>query len=806
MERTKLSKQMYLLFALFLAYCFTVLLQFENVADILTAVILLTSFVTIFHSLIINAKRGEYAEGWFSKYRSAWLILSISLLWWALVDILWAFFAIIPVRDPEDMDLFLYLYTVPNILMAIAAVVFLINQRKRWNFLILLLDASVTAIISVGVIWLLFFRTIEPSIGLFDPVIISTSIYIISDAIVITCIFIWLLSIRVRKAPMAGHLIAAAVLVYTITDLFYGYTLFENLYVPNTLIDVMYMVYVVLITLGISVSSKQRIQALPAVDPVENLKTNRKVLFLLLIPFALMLLIGFEIEVILFLNSIILIHQFISAVLLNRSRQEAVRLAEDTYRRQLEQTVSEKTAELVSNNLKLSKLAREDIVTSLDNRRHFISELDHAIEQIRSGLLTEQIILFYMDIDNFRSVNDIYGHEAGDMLLQAVSLRLKEHLPSNGILARLGGDEFVMSFCADDNFSGIEPLAKRLIASFREPIYTGGYVFHTSLSIGITIYPQDGKDRTELLKNADLSMFYAKDQAQGSYIFFHDIPKNLIHRKNEIALHLRSADYDKEFELHYQPHVRASDGVLIGAEALLRWHNPILGNVSPAEFIPIAESIGEIVKIGNWVTLEAMKQIKRWKDQYGSDIVVGINVSPIQLDQEGFLKNLAKLLKVTGANPQQIDLEITENSAVNREERLVEIFKQINDIGCSISIDDFGTGYSSLSYLKRFCIHRVKIAKPLIDNIAADEDDLEIVAAIIAMARALKLRTIAEGVEEAAQLHKLRELDCDEIQGYYFSKPLAVRDFERIYLTDSSEIYEASHNIGDNDESYSLVK
>ncbi|NLW10827.1 MAG: EAL domain-containing protein, partial [Clostridiaceae bacterium] len=515
---------------------------------------------------------------------------------------------------------------------------------------------------------------------------------------------------------------------------------------------------------------------------IENLKTNRKVLLLLLIPFVLIIFTGFDLKVILILNSVVLIHQVISAVLLNRSRQEAIRLAEDKYRRKLEQSVVEKTAELINSNQELTRLAREDDVTSLDNRRHFISELDQAIEEIRSGQKRHQIMLFYMDIDNFRSINDIYGHEAGDLLLQAVSLRLKQHLPNEGLLARLGGDEFVMSFCTDDNYSGIEPLARQLTASFHKPIYTGGYVFNISLSIGITFYPQDGKDRSELLKNADLSMYYAKEQSQGSYIFFHDIPKALINRKNEIALKLRSADYDQEFKLHYQPYIRVSDGALIGAEALLRWNNPELGNISPAEFIPIAESIGEIVKIGNWVMLQAMNQIHNWHERYGSDITVSINISPIQLDQEGFLKNLKKLLEKTGANPQQIDLEITENSAVNREERLVDVFERINETGCSISIDDFGTGYSSLSYLKRFRIHRLKIAKPLIDSIAIDEDDHEIVSAIIAMARALKLRTIAEGVEEAAQLHKLRELDCDEIQGFYFSKPLPVRDFEERYL------------------------
>ncbi|NLW11304.1 MAG: hypothetical protein GX028_04730 [Clostridiaceae bacterium] len=282
MENIKISKQIYLLFAFFLAYSFSALLQLENAANILSAAILLISFAIIHYSLIDNSKSRGSKGGWFNKYNSAWKLLALSILWWALADILWAVFAIIFTRKPEEMDLFLYLYTVPNILMAIAAIVFLVNQRQRWNFLILLLDASVTVIDSVGVIWILFFRSLESTVDLFDPVIVSTSIYIISDAVVITCIFIWLMSIRVRKAPPAGHIIAAAVLIYSVTDLFYGYALFENLYIPNTLIDVIYMLYILLITTGISMAVKHNVKALPPADTIENLKTNRKVLLLLL--------------------------------------------------------------------------------------------------------------------------------------------------------------------------------------------------------------------------------------------------------------------------------------------------------------------------------------------------------------------------------------------------------------------------------------------------------------------------------------------------------------------------------------------
>lgn len=597
MEKAHFGKQIYLLSTLFIAYCFVVLFQLENAADIFSVVILLVSFAIIYYSLIDNNKTKKYAESWFKKYTHAWRFLALSILWWAIVDILWAVYAIIFKKNPEEIELFLYLYTVPNILMATAAVVFLINQRRRWNFFILLLDSAVTAIVSAGSIWLLFFRTLEPTSNLLDPIIISTSIYIISDAVVITCIFIWFLSIRVKKAPLSGHLIAISALVYSLTDLVYGYALVENLYIPNTMIDVLYMLYVLLISAGISTASRQNVHALPPIKTEENLKTNRKVLFLLLVPFIVMIITRFDLAIILLLNSVIVIHQLISAVLLNRSRQEAIKMAEDKYRQQLERTVDEKTIELINSNKELSRIAREDSVTGLDNRSYFINELNKSIENIDSGSQNGQIILFCMDIDNFRSINDIYGHETGDMLLKAVSLKLKELHHDEGTLARLGGDEFVMSFCSNDNYSAVEAKAKQIISSFSKPIITGEYIFNTSLSIGIAIYPQDGKDLTELLKNADLSMYYAKEQAHESYIFYSEVPKSQVYRKNDISLKLRNAIYDREFELHYQPHIKISNGSLIGAEALLRWNQPDLGSISPAEFIPIAESNGEIEKL-----------------------------------------------------------------------------------------------------------------------------------------------------------------------------------------------------------------
>lgn len=785
MQQTAVRSSVYVLITLFILYCFSVLLQINYFPDLLSPAILLTASYVVFQACRWHQKQNNGADSWFNKHKATWCLLGASLIWWSVVDILWAGVSIVMKQNPEQLDFFLYVYTVPNLLMATAAILFLLKQRQRWNQLFFALDSVVTSIVVAGFLWIMFFDSLIPNTQIWDPLIFSTFIYIISDAIVLTSIFIWFVSIKLKKMPQAGVIIVAAAVVYNVTDLFYAYLLVEDMYIPNTFVDLIYMLYVLMVAIGIYSASHDLDKQMTENDANVRIQSSRKILFLLFVPVLIALFRGLEIEIMLLLNSMIFIHQFISIFLINRHRLELTQEADKKYTIELEKEIETRTSELIASNLELERMAREDSVTNLDNRRYFINQLDNTISKLKQGLSNGQIVLFYMDIDNFRGINDIYGHEAGDLLLQAVARRLRQKLPTNGHLARLGGDEFVMAFPIVDDYSGLESLAKELSDIFKNPVYHGGYVFNISISTGITIYPQDGTDRAELLKNADLALYHAKDGGHGNWCFFHDIPKSLIQRKNELTLRLREMDYDNELELYYQPQIEIIDGKLAGAEALLRWHQPELGDISPAEFIPIAESTGDIVKIGNWVMKQAMLQCRKWQDNYNIDFRIGINISPIQLDQINFYKKLRQTLQLTGASPQNIDLEITENSAINREIRLVQMFEQIFESGCTISIDDFGTGYSCLSYLKQFKVHRLKIARQLIDGIARNESDLEIVSAITAMAKSLKLKTIAEGVEKTAQLQKLQELGCDEIQGFYYSRPIPATEFEKMYLSKS---------------------
>jgi EAL domain-containing protein (putative c-di-GMP-specific phosphodiesterase class I) len=335
----------------------------------------------------------------------------------------------------------------------------------------------------------------------------------------------------------------------------------------------------------------------------------------------------------------------------------------------------------------------------------------------------------------------------------------------------------IKSFCDD------------FIELIEEPIKVDDYQFKVTTSIGIARYPYDGNQISDLIKHADIAMYHAKSLG-GSQKHMHFSKQMIekIKRRNKIELLLKNAKFDQEFELYYQPQVDTITGQLTGMEALLRWHHPDEGFISPGEFIPISEEIGLISDISQWVFKTAMSQMKLWYDRYDQELMMGLNLSPLIINNIRFFERLRALVDLTGVNPNHIEFEITEHSAMSTATIMEEVFSSLSDIGFHISIDDFGTGYSSLSYLKRFSIDRIKIARELIENLPADSDDLHIVKAIVMMAEGMGLKTIGEGVETKDQLDILRTIGCDCIQGYYFGTPMPAEAFERKYFNETFEL------------------
>ena len=415
-------------------------------------------------------------------------------------------------------------------------------------------------------------------------------------------------------------------------------------------------------------------------------------------------------------------------------------------------------------------IATHDSLTDLPNRSLFNERLRHALHQ--STRYTRGIAVMFIDMDRFKVVNDSLGHGAGDRLLQDSAKRLAECLRESDTVARLGGDEFVVMI---ENFTAPKDaiaVAQKVLASLSRPFFVDGQEFLMSASIGISTFPDDGKDAETLLKNADIAMYRAKDQGRNNYQFYSAQMNKHTFERLAMESSLRRAVERNEFLLHYQPKLDLRTGAISGVEALVRWQHPDWGMVSPAQFIPLAEETGLIVQIGEWVLKAACEQNKRWRDQGIPPLRVAVNLSARQFAQKTLLSDIAKIIAQSGLTPESLELEITESLVMTNPEHATETLHKLKAMGISLSIDDFGTGYSSLAYLKRFPIDCVKIDRSFIKDIPTEADDMAITKGVIALGHSLRLKVVAEGVETVEQQDFLRSNDCDEMQGYLFSKPL----------------------------------
>ncbi len=419
-------------------------------------------------------------------------------------------------------------------------------------------------------------------------------------------------------------------------------------------------------------------------------------------------------------------------------------------------------------------IANHDSLTGLPNRTMFNEGLRHALHQ--GARYNRGIGVMFIDIDRFKVVNDSLGHSAGDRLLQECAKRLTECLRESDIVARLGGDEFVVMI---ENFSGPRDaitVAQKVLTNLSTPFFVDGQEFLVSASIGISAFPDDGKDAETLLKNADIAMYRAKDQGRNNYQFYSAQMNKHTFERLAMESSLRRAIERNEFLLHYQPKLDLCTGAIAGVEALVRWQHPDWGMVSPAQFIPLAEETGLIVQIGEWVLKTACDQNKLWRDQGIPPLRVAVNLSARQFAQKTLLGDVARIIAQSGLTPECLELEITESLVMTNPEHATETLRKLKAMGISLSIDDFGTGYSSLAYLKRFPIDCVKVDRSFIKDIPNDVDDMAITKGVIALGHSLRLKVVAEGVETAEQQDFLRANGCDEIQGYLFSKPLPAEE------------------------------
>lgn len=429
--------------------------------------------------------------------------------------------------------------------------------------------------------------------------------------------------------------------------------------------------------------------------------------------------------------------------------------------------------------------AQHDFLTGLPNRALLNDRIERAIALARRQ--QKVVGLLFLDLDGFKHINDSLGHPMGDKLLQSVAERLLACVRESDTVSRQGGDEFVVLLATMERPEDGAIIARRILDAVAKPHSIEEHDLHITASIGISVQSAEAQDAVTLVKNADTAMYQAKENGRNGYRFFEREMSVRAVERQSIEEALRRALERNEFSLHYQPKIDLSTGGIIGAEALIRWTHPTRGSVSPAQFIPVAEECGIIQGIGHWVLREACRQARSWLDMGLKVGTMAVNVSAVEFQDEAFLDGLFEVLAASGLEPGALELELTESVLMKRVEKTAMLLQVLRERGVRVAIDDFGTGYSSLSYLRRFPVDALKIDQSFIRQITKAGDDTRLVTAVISMARSLELRVVAEGVETLHALEYLRAHDCDEAQGYYFSRPVPAQQFAEIIRREMSQ-------------------
>jgi diguanylate cyclase len=429
------------------------------------------------------------------------------------------------------------------------------------------------------------------------------------------------------------------------------------------------------------------------------------------------------------------------------------------------------TIEVQSAKDQLEHLVHHDFLTNLPNRALLQDRLGQAIELAhRQG---RRLAVMFMDLDQFKHINDSLGHAVGDQLLQSVARRVVGCVRHSDTVSRQGGDEFILLLPYIEHAEDAALSAQKVLAALAAPHHVGGHHLHIGASVGISIYPDDGQDEETLIKGADAAMYDAKDSGRNTYRFFDPSMNARAVERQSLEAGLRLALERQEFVLHYQPKINLHSGNIVGVEALVRWQHPQRGLLPPAQFVAIAEDSGLILPIGRWVLREACRQARAWQDAGLPPTAVAINTSAPEFQAKDFLENIRAILEETRLEPRYLEIELTENILMRDAEATESVLHALADLGIKLAVDDFGTGYSSLSYLRRFPLDTLKIDQSFVSRMIDNPDDAAIVSAVISMAKSLRLHVIAEGVETFEQGQFLRDRQCDEAQGDYFGRPVA---------------------------------
>jgi diguanylate cyclase (GGDEF)-like protein len=570
---------------------------------------------------------------------------------------------------------------------------------------------------------------------------------------------------------------AAGEILFAVTDLVYYYEYFYSTYDPNTLLDAIYVIAFGLIAIA---SYHKGFHKKSTYGLTMNFGQKRKGLYLFIVPVVIIIFKGFLLSYLILSIIIILIYNLLTKYIQSNIHKEILLYEEKEINNKLEQLVNERTRELTEKNQTLEELLNHDIVTKLKNRRYLLNYLDNTIQTVSEK---ETVLLLYIDISRFKMISTMFGHFAADQILSEMARRLEPLTKEikNSILASYSEDIFILTAKGDYDYEDGFMLAQKAVLLSSDIYNIDNYQLRITINIGMSIYPLDAKTKEELIKHADIAMSDARGTGFNTIREFDEKLKDSFYHRNLLEVMLKKVDLSKEFLVYYQPQLHAGSGKLIGFEALLRWKTASGEFISPSEFIPIAEANGLIISIGDYVMRIALMQLAEWNKNKEDKLFLGINVSIKQLNTAWFTQQLYSEIERLNLRPEWIDIEITESLQPEDNPEAIKTLQELRSHGMSVSIDDFGTGFSSLSYLKNLPVDRIKIARELISSVHIDDFDYLMIKSIIEISRAKNIKVIAEGIETEEQWEALKELQCDEVQGFLFGKPMPALEAAKLY-------------------------
>ena len=671
------------------------------------------------------------------------------------------------------------IYLIPNIIYFGWLIIFIFRELKNWNKYQFFSDIFIIATIGSTIVWSLFIIRYTSLININYSLAVII-IYIFLDFGILSICALLFLSKGIKNTPKNLILPLLAVLIYSLSDYFSAYSNLTSDSLNISILNFLYKVSSLCFALGALYEVKH--PSKPYINDntelSENLKTPRKTFIFLGAVLLFLFLEGYvTLPIFLVILFSCIVYWGLTATI--RFREVSIMLlkTEQQNRAKLEELVLERTRDLTLSYKKLEELSNIDNLTGLYSYKFFYDYLTDIIAK------EKPFVFLYIDINRFKFINDSYGHTIGDNVLQTIANRIKNICPDNGTLFRIGGDEFVLIVNGFISTEYAAAISEDILKLFNEPLVIEPYTLKINASIGISLYPSDTLDKEELIRYADIAKYAAKNSINKNYYcFFNKSMLDIFNKKQKIELMYKNSNPEKEFILYFQPQFNIDGKKLIGMEALIRWQHPEAGFIPPMHFIPVIEDTGEIIALGKLIIRKAFTQIKEWNEKYNLNLRISINISPKQIEDTNFINWFKNQMAESGVKTKWLDLELTESSYIHFNDENKYIFKELSDLGIKTSIDDFGTGYSSLSYIKALNFDRLKIAKELIDNIEDDENSQLIIKAIIMMSDGLKVKTIAEGVEDEHQLKLLTKLGCDEIQGYIWGKPVPADEFEEKYI------------------------